>query len=389
MVEVVVGVGVEVVVVVDVVVEVDVEVEVVTIQIMRDGFKARGVAGKKLGTFPKEWEAQAAIDADRVQVIKPSLVRVDEWLSAWRVLFPGEASPETMEHDRYMVAPFVRAHGEKRVCEVSALLAQAWTIEKPGHVKFLKRPWAKAVLMGIAPVNVWRLVEVPKSKNERRRPPTSFEFAGIVSACHAKGDWWVKTFANLVVVAAYTGLRERGVASLRRSAVDLDAWRVIVMEKGSKTRTIALVGPAREAMRKAMAQVRGYEDEDPLVFLSQHGRPLSNDTIGTSWREVRGDFPHGFHSLRHYAATWLAKQGVDPLDIAIQLGHTDARGRPYPGLLERVYDHHVPDQEGALARLELAVAERRSIREGRPFSLGDRSKAVLEAALFPGDGDPS
>lgn len=44
-------------------------------------------------------------------------------------------------------------------------------------------------------------------------------------------------------------------------------------------------------------------------------------------------------------------------------------------------------KRGALALAKLDLAEHQNIREGRPFSFGDKSKAALEAALFRGDGE--
>jgi integrase len=80
---------------------------------------------------------------------------------------------------------------------------------------------------------------------------------------------------------------------------------------------------------------------------------LTDETIGIAWRKIRGEFDGPFHSLKHFAATWLAEQGVDREDIAIQLGHTDSEGRPYTSLLKTVYVH--PDPCEALARIEAMV----------------------------------
>ena len=50
---------------------------------------------------------------------------------------------------------------------------------------------------------------------------------------------------------------------------------------------------------------------------------------------------------------WLAAQGVEERDIAVQLGHTDAMGRPYTRLVQRVYVH--PSHDAALERIEEAI----------------------------------
>jgi integrase len=85
-----------------------------------------------------------------------------------------------------------------------------------------------------------------------------------------------------------------------------------------------------------------------IVGVRRH-RPLSARVLQQRWQEIRGDFPHGFHALKHYAATWLGAQGVSDVDIAVQLGHVDSEGRPYPELVQRVYNH--PDNGAALERI--------------------------------------
>jgi integrase len=316
-----------------------------------------------------DWPAEEKLAKQRARVLprtKPAEVTVEVWLSCYHLLFPDGRSEVTRRHNLDQLRPLRRAHGKVRMVEFTPMMAQAWALEHPTQVPFLKRAWRKAVLMQVAPVNVWRLVEMPRRTKEKRRPPTDVELARIRQECLLRARTPVSaqqlrpwptlwpTFYDMVTVAAYTGTREGGLIRLRRPDVDLDAGRMIVTEKGAKTRTLVLCGPGLEAVRRAVEQ---WEREDawmtaprnPLLWLSPRREPLSNQLVQKAWREVRGDFPHGFHALRHYAATWLAAQGVDPLDIAIQLGHTDSQGRPYERLVRRVYDH--PDPDAALARL--------------------------------------
>lgn len=336
---------------------------------LNGGYLACGRGRKRLGIFEREWEAQAAIDAEHVAEMPSELVRIGEWLSAWRVLFPGRASQSTREFQRYMVQAFVREYGDGPVREFTALQAQAWALANPWAVKFLGPPWRKAVLMGVADVNVWQLVELPPRKKAKRRPPTLKELDVIVSACgrkaHETEDWWWVEFADLIEVAAYTGARQGGLIGLARTDVahkdpglGTVPQRMRVTEKGGKTRWLAVTGRGRYALARALARQltrieRGDVVRNDPVFRSLSGCRLTSDAIGTAWRQVRGDFPGPFHSLRHFAATWLAEWGVDREDIAIQLGHTDSMGRPYTSLLKAVYVH--PDPEDALVRIEAKV----------------------------------
>ena len=142
------------------------------------------------------------------------------------------------------------------------------------------------------------------------------------------------------------GLQAGRLVGLKRRDVDLEAGRMTVTEKGGKTREVVLGGPAWAAMDRQMLRSRLHIDGRLWMWDAKR--------VQIMWREVRGEFPHGFHSLRHYAATWLRSLGLDPLDISTQLGHVGRDGKPYVQVFERVYDHHV-DTEGALARIAAAL----------------------------------
>lgn len=252
-----------------------------------------------------------------------------------------------------MLRPFRRKHGTERMWELTAIDAQAWALRHPAQVKLLEQAWKKAVVMGVAPFNVWSIVETPPRTKPRVRPPTEDELEAIIGrASSPPGLPPVPMRAHcplsdLITVAAYSGARQSGLLSLRRN--DIRAERITVTEKGEKTRDVLLLGRAPAAIeRQLMRRPVTGGTSNPLLW------DVGQKVLQRQWRDVRGDFPHGFHSLRHFHATWLAEQGVDPLDIAVQLGHTDSEGRPYERHVRRVYDH--PDPDRALARIAERLA---------------------------------
>jgi integrase len=297
--------------------------------------------------------------ADRVSRLPPGDVTVGLWLVAWPVFFPVERTEETERHDESMLGPFIAMHGPKLLSAVTPLMAQQWAVRYPAQVKYLRRVWEKAVAMNLVPYNVWKVVELPPRSKAPRSVPSIEQLDRMLARARERGEagrtwetrWWVE-FADLVEVTAFTGARQGGIISLRRSAVDLRARRVILKEKGQKTRRVVLAGRSLDAMRSALGRHRMRK----LVFESRLRRPLTRATVGLAWREIRGDFDGPFHSLKHFAGTWLAAQGVDERDIAIQLGHTDSEGRPYVHLVRRVYVH--PDHDEALDRIERTINER-------------------------------
>lgn len=296
--------------------------------------------------------------ANRVRKLPPENVTVGLWLASWRVFFPSERKAETAVHDDYMMGPFVERHGRKLLSAITPLMAQQWAVKHPSQVRYLRRAWEKAVLMQIVPFNVWKVVELPRRSEPTRGVPTLEQLDRAVWRCRERGGWF-EEFADMLEVVAFTGARTGGIVSLERSAVDLRARRVILHEKGNKSRRVVLAGRSLDAMARSVARAEPRV-LSKLVFLTQQGRPITRYTTGHYWRQVRGDFDGPFHSLKHFAGTWLASQGVDERDIAIQLGHYDSQGRPYTGLVRRVYVH--PDHEQALARIEALTVERPPLR---------------------------
>lgn len=337
------------------------------------------------------WAEEKQLGQRRARVLartRPSEVTVEVWLTAYQWLLPSQASERTLEHRAQMVRQFRLEHGALRMVDVTALHAQAWALEHRSQVRFLRDAWKRAVLLLSTPerplMNIWRVVELPARTKERRRAPTSSELNSILGACARWRDPWAPHFTDLVTVAAYTGAREGGLIGLRRGDVDLERGLVRLVEKGDRERQAVVPVAARGAFERALAwrapvcdcliggargayclqcgrvrplvvrEERAAVDGRVFVFRGRRGAPLSGWVVQTAWKRVRGEFPHGFHSLRHYAATWLASQGVDPLDIAVQLGHTTLEGKPYVRLVERTYDHHF-DTAAALERIAGAL----------------------------------
>lgn len=287
--------------------------------------------------------------------------RVDTWLGGYRGLFPDTRAPKTMYDQAAMLKPFRARYGDRTMASITAIEAQDWTLKHPCQVRQLMRAWNFAVLMQVVPLNIWKgLVKAPRTK-EKRRAPTAEEYARILAASEVKG-WDV--FSRMIVIAAHTGVRRAGLIGVRRTDVDFNTGRMRVTEKGNKTRMVALLGPSKDALLEQFALRERHGWGGPrlapvnggppvaLVFVSEAPHSLmTGSRVKHSWAAVRGDFPHGWHSLRHYATTWMMSQGLDPLDVATQLGHIDAHGRPYARYVDQIYDHNRPDPEEALQRL--------------------------------------
>jgi len=303
-------------------------------------------------------------------------VTVQGWADCWLDLYPGKRNEKTARHVAYMCAPFVRAHGSKPLAAVEQLVAQRWAVANPGHVKYLRQMFDKAVAARLLTENVWRFVEVD-AHSTPRLPPTPAGLALLIGAARARGGWW-DNFADLIVFTAYVGPRQEEVVRVQASDVLEGGSRVVLRgkrragEREFRVRTVAVLGPAREALRRQAPQVG-------LVWRSQSGSPLTGGQVQKAYRELRREVgvSETFHGLRHFCASWLLDQGASKVDVAIQLGYMDEAGRVDTTQVTRVYGHMSADP--ALRRLE-ALAN-----EGVPHvGDGDSGAGAVRGAAGPG-----
>jgi integrase len=148
------------------------------------------------------------------------------------------------------------------------------------------------------------------------------------------------------------GLRVGEVLGLSADRVDLDARLVIIdrqmqridnesrlmTPKGEKERTIRVPGAVALELRR---HFRDHRD-DGLLFQGMRGALLRRDQFYRSaWRPALvgaglGPDRFVFHSLRHFAASSMLAEGVNPMAVAGHLGDTLET-------LQRVYAHWTRD----------------------------------------------
>lgn len=219
-----------------------------------------------------------------------------------------------------------------------------------------------------------------------RRPLTRGELQAFFDAAddrveyaagaHRKG--WLATFRDATVfkVIYAWGLRRREAAMLdvadfavNPAAPELGRFGVCHVRygkamKGSppRRRAVATVMPwATEAVEQYLEQVRPRygAGRHPALWLTERGARISPRQIDDRFAQFRrlADLPDDLsvHSLRHSYVSHLIEDGVDPLFVQQQAGHswasttatyttigTDARNRMLKTALARVY----PDGKG-------------------------------------------
>ena len=185
-------------------------------------------------------------------------------------------------------------------------------------------------------VDEGRLEDDPTERLERPRQSRHLpdvlsydEVTGILEAVNMEHDLAVRDVALLEVLYG-AGLRVSELRDLQRPDLFLDEGLLRVRGKGAKERVVPVGERATEAVRRYLRALwpeldRG--ESEGVVFLNQHGRPLSRMGVWTIVRrhvEASGIEKRVTpHTLRHSFATHLLEGGADLAVVQELLGHAD------------------------------------------------------------------
>lgn len=264
---------------------------------------------------------------------------VAEFAAQWAELSTTR-SPETQRHSEEMIARFVREYAELPLGELMPIDAQRWAGLYPGHVRYLRAFFADAARLGLVASSPFEGVRCANAVTRHKNPPSPSELDRIAAEA-------APLFRQFVRVATGTGLRLSEIARMRREDVQqVPLFRVRVVGKGGRPRTVGAFGEAREIVGDLCARRIG------LLFVTASGGPWSRQSVSDAWRRCAdaAGYPGSFHSTRHFFAGWALSNGVSEVDLAIQLGHMDRDGRANTELVRRVYGR--PDPERSLERLD-------------------------------------
>jgi len=154
-----------------------------------------------------------------------------------------------------------------------------------------------------------------------------------------------KHVARMLLIGVYTGTRPGAILALRwipsidAGWFDLDAG--ILYRTGSKVRQTNKRQPPARIHARLMPHLRRWRAADMALGLTSvvryKGEPVAK--LRRSWDSVAGlagcRRKDGPHILRHTAATWMMRSGVDAFEASGFLGMS-------PEVLWDVYGHHHP-----------------------------------------------
>jgi len=185
-----------------------------------------------------------------------------------------------------------------------------------------------------------RVLAIPAKKHGRRSVSylTADEAAALVAAPDTT-TWHGRRDRAFLALAAQTGLRSSELTGLTRGDVQAGTGPTVRCHgKGRKDRVTPLTANIAAVIRNWLREQPG-SSADPL-FPTRTGRQLSSDavqdlverhavTAAASCPSIR-DKHVTPHTLRHTAAMALLHAGVDPVTIALWMGHESPRStQPY------------------------------------------------------------
>lgn len=203
---------------------------------------------------------------------------------------------------------------------------------------------------GIAEHNPALSVRAPKSP---RHLPATLDADSIGQLLDIPCDTTIAKRDKAIMELFYSsGLRLSELASLRWEQLDLSSGMVTVTGKGNRTRMVPVGRVASDALlewRKVRGEFASFEQ--PGVFVSQRGNPISTRTIQTRirhWARHQG-IPQNIypHLLRHSFASHMLESSGDLRAVQELLGHADiSTTQVYTHLdfqhLAKVYDNAHP-----------------------------------------------
>ena len=188
-------------------------------------------------------------------------------------------------------------------------------------------------------------------------------------------------------IAGFCGLRYGEIAALDYEHIDLVAG--IIRVRRSVTAEGEIKGPKTKAGNRDVpvpAHVRGIiarwierhavESYGNVIFSSKNGQPLNNVNFHKyCWKPAligaglqRGQSIH-FHALRHFAASWMLKNGWPVTDVSAMLGHSKVN------MTLDVYAHALTDMRARLPAMQ-ALADLMVVSS-------EASNASQETAALP------
>lgn len=317
-----------------------------------------GKPKRQIGTFATRREAVAAVNAEQAKVIS-SYMTVEDWRTQW--LQSDRWKESTRMHNAERTQSFVKAYGNRRMCDIDRALARSWLRTAPSSIQALSSMFGAAIYEDALTVNPFSKLQRSVTKKRDLRPEwlTDKDITALeTSAVQCFPGSFGESMAAMVRFAAETGIRPGELFAVEDHDLDPVAGALYVRRAAeSKTRRITTPknGQEREVvLSKRAAEAAGQVPRHAGVarlFSTVRGEQFWLPNFHRVWTPIAagaGRPTMDWYELRHFCATALLERGMSERDVSIQLGHTDGGE-----LVRKVYGH--PSEREARDRVRAVM----------------------------------
>lgn len=284
-------------------------------------------------------------------------LKTADWLNTWVEEYIGNVKPATrksyQDHVRLNIIPYVGAVPLSKL--TAAMIQQMYNelqTEKglsPKTIKnvhgVLHRALEQAQKMGYIRNNPLTAVTLPRIEKKQIKPLEDNELCAFLK--EIRGD----TYELVYFVTVFTGLRQGEVLGLTWDCVNFEKHTLLINKqhgkkkgtceycfsslKNDRPRLIEAADGVMDALKKQQIRQQrwaarlkdGWENSDNLVFTTETGRYLCNQTVYLAFKKVMRRLhldATRFHDLRHTYAVNSLKSGDDIKTVQENLGHQTA-----------------------------------------------------------------
>ncbi len=324
-------------------------VDVQHADLVRGAWKApiKRSASPSVGAYVERWIAEHPTARESTKELYRGLLRTCITPTLGRVAV-SSLTAASMRRWHHQLGERLAADAERRRAELlakgreaSAASVRDGATRQAQAYRLLRAAMSTAVTDGLLQTNpcTIRGAATPKRAVGRSRPVAERLLSPVQVADAAAA--MPPRYRVLVLMAAWSGLRQGELLALTRSDVDLDARparvmvrkavrrddsgqvRVDVPKTASSVRVVTLPDPLAAALRGHLEQ---FVSDEPAawVFATGTGTAPARSNLGATWRRscLKAGVPQvRLHDLRHVAQVFAAEAGATLPELMARLGH--------------------------------------------------------------------
>jgi integrase/recombinase XerD len=244
-----------------------------------------------------------------------------------------QLAPTTIKSYRFILGQFVKWTGDVPITSVDADTLRQYILElKQGdhnaggvhlhyrYIRTLLRWWEQETDGEYR--SPTRKVKAPKTNREPLEPVPVEHVTALLNTCDR--TYLAIRDKALITVMLDTGARARELLNAEIDNVDPTLGTIIILGKGSKTRTLYLGNNARRLLRKWLQVRKGHN----YLWATRTGSHFTYDGLVKMLRKrarMAGIPTPKTHAFRRQFALSMLRAGVNTFTLAKLMGHSNTR----------------------------------------------------------------